>query len=146
MANNLRDIRGDTQVGKRTLATRLGDARTRSLYLILLSLSALLIIIVALLTSWWALLGLAGFVLIIPAVRIVLSGGSGPALIAVLKATSLAELAERYRRSPSALTPCQRSGSFEQFELGFVGCQVPAALSDPGIVVIGMRVAAAVIT
>ena len=59
VANNLRDIRGDAQVGKRTLATRLGDARTRSLYLILLSLSALLIIIVALLTSWWALSGLA---------------------------------------------------------------------------------------
>jgi 1,4-dihydroxy-2-naphthoate octaprenyltransferase len=59
----------------------------------LLSLSGLLIIIVALLTSWWALLGLGGFVLLIPAVRIVLSGGSGAALIAVLKATSLAELA-----------------------------------------------------
>jgi len=93
VANNLRDIRGDTQVGKRTLATRLGDARTRSLYLILLSLSALLIIVASLLTSWWALLGLGGFVLLIPAVRSVLSGGSGAALIAVLKATSLAELA-----------------------------------------------------
>jgi 1,4-dihydroxy-2-naphthoate octaprenyltransferase len=58
----------------------------------LVSLSALLIITVALLTSWWALLGLAGLVLIIPAVRIVLSGGSGAALITVLKATSLAEL------------------------------------------------------
>jgi 1,4-dihydroxy-2-naphthoate polyprenyltransferase len=92
VANNLRDIRGDTQVGKRTLATRLGDARTRSLYLILLSLSALLIIIVALLTSWWALLGLGGFVLIIPAVRTVVSGGTGAALIVVLKATGLAEL------------------------------------------------------
>ena len=93
VANNLRDIRGDTEVGKRTLATRLGDARTRTLYLILLSISALLIIIVALLSSWWALLGLAGLLLIIPAVRTVLSGGSGAALIAVLKATSLAELA-----------------------------------------------------
>jgi 1,4-dihydroxy-2-naphthoate polyprenyltransferase len=59
----------------------------------LLSVSALLIIIVALLTSWWALLGLAGFVLLIPAIRTVVSGGTGPALIAVLKATGLAELA-----------------------------------------------------
>jgi 1,4-dihydroxy-2-naphthoate octaprenyltransferase len=92
VANNLRDIRGDAQVGKRTLATRLGDAHTRTFYVILVSLSALLIITVALLTSWWALLGLAGLVLIIPAVRIVLSGGSGAALITVLKATSLAEL------------------------------------------------------
>ena len=92
VTNNLRDIRGDAQVGKRTLATRLGDARTRALYVVLVTLSALLIIIVAFLTTWWALLGLAGLVLIIPAVRVVASGGSGPALIGVLKATSLAEL------------------------------------------------------
>jgi 1,4-dihydroxy-2-naphthoate polyprenyltransferase len=93
VTNNLRDIRGDAQVGKRTLATRLGDARTRVLYVVLVALSALLIIIVALLTTWWALLGLAGSVVIIPAIRVVTSGGSGPALIGVLKATSLAELA-----------------------------------------------------
>jgi 1,4-dihydroxy-2-naphthoate octaprenyltransferase len=93
VANNLRDIQGDAQVGKRTLATRLGDTRTRTWYLILVVLSGLLIIIVALLTTWWALLGLAGLVLIIPAVRVVLSGGSGRALLPVLKATGLTELA-----------------------------------------------------
>jgi 1,4-dihydroxy-2-naphthoate octaprenyltransferase len=92
VTNNLRDIRGDAQVGKRTLATRLGDARTRALYVILMALSALLIIVVTLLTTWWALLGLAGLLLIIRAVRVVLSGGTGPTLIGVLKATSLAEL------------------------------------------------------
>jgi 1,4-dihydroxy-2-naphthoate polyprenyltransferase len=92
VTNNLRDIRGDAQVGKRTLATRLGDAGTRVFYVILIALSTLLIIIVALLTSWWALLGLAGLLLIIPAVRVVLSGGTGPTLIGVLKATGLAEL------------------------------------------------------
>jgi 1,4-dihydroxy-2-naphthoate polyprenyltransferase len=92
VTNNLRDIRGDAQVGKRTLATRLGDARTRALYVVLVALSALLIIIVAFLATWWALLGLAGLVLIIPAIRVVTSGGPGPALIGVLKATSLAEL------------------------------------------------------
>jgi 1,4-dihydroxy-2-naphthoate polyprenyltransferase len=93
VTNNLRDIRGDAQVGKRTLATRLGDARTRALYVALVTVSGLLIIIVALLTTWWALLGLVGLILIIPALRVVISGGSGPALIGVLKATSLAELA-----------------------------------------------------
>jgi 1,4-dihydroxy-2-naphthoate polyprenyltransferase len=93
VANNLRDIRGDQQVGKRTVATRLGDARTRVLYVILVGLSVLLIIVVALLTTWWALLGLAGLFLIIPAVRLVMSGASGLALIGVLKATGLAELA-----------------------------------------------------
>jgi len=93
VANNLRDIRGDQQVGKRTVATRLGDARTRVLYVILVALSGSLIIVVAFLTTWWALLGLAGLFMIIPAVRLVMSGASGLALIGVLKATALAELA-----------------------------------------------------
>ena len=52
-----------------------------------------MIIVVAALTSWWALLGLAGLVLIIPAVRAVTAGALGPALIPVLKSTGLAELA-----------------------------------------------------
>jgi 1,4-dihydroxy-2-naphthoate octaprenyltransferase len=93
VANNLRDIRGDLQVGKRTLATRLGDARTRVWYLILVALAGLLIIGVAALTTWWALLGLVGLILIVPAVRVVMSGSSGAALIGVLKATGLTELA-----------------------------------------------------
>jgi 1,4-dihydroxy-2-naphthoate polyprenyltransferase len=93
VANNLRDIPGDQQAGKRTVATRLGDARTRALYVILVVLSALLIIIVALVTSWWALLGLVGLILIIPAIRVVMSRAAGLALIGVLKATGLAELA-----------------------------------------------------
>jgi len=92
VANNLRDIGGDAQVGKRTLATRLGDPGTRALYVILVVLSAVMIILVAYLTSWWALLGLAGLLLIIPAVRVVVAGGRGATLIGVLKATSLAEL------------------------------------------------------
>jgi 1,4-dihydroxy-2-naphthoate octaprenyltransferase len=93
VANNLRDIHGDTAAGKRTLATRLGESRTRLLYLILIGLATLMIIIVAALTSWWALLGLAALMLIIPAVHAVITGALGPALIPVLKSTGLAELA-----------------------------------------------------
>ena len=92
VANNLRDIRGDALVGKRTLATRLGDARTRTLYLGLIGLAAAMIVFIGALVSWWALLGLAGLALILPAVRIVSSGGRGPALITVLKTTGVAEL------------------------------------------------------
>ncbi len=92
VANNLRDIKGDHAVGKRTLATRIGDRRTRGLYLILIAVSAVMIMIVAGLTSWWALLGLVGLIAIIAAVRIVITGGTGRDLISVLKATSLAEL------------------------------------------------------
>ncbi len=47
VANNLRDIVGDAAVGKRTLATRLGDPRTRAFYLILVVIAALMIIVVA---------------------------------------------------------------------------------------------------
>jgi 1,4-dihydroxy-2-naphthoate octaprenyltransferase len=36
VVNNLRDIPGDSQVGKRTLAVRLGDQRTRYLYVALI--------------------------------------------------------------------------------------------------------------
>ena len=93
VANNLRDIAGDAAVGKRTLATRLGDHRTRMFYLGLVLVGAIMIVIVAALTSWWALLGLAGLIMIIPAVRTVLTGGRGPDLIGVLKATGTAELA-----------------------------------------------------
>jgi 1,4-dihydroxy-2-naphthoate octaprenyltransferase len=92
VTNNLRDIAGDTGVGKRTLATRLGAARTRGLYAMLAGLAAAMIIAVAGLTSAWALLGLVGLLLLIPALRIVLSGGQGAALVAVLQTTGLAEL------------------------------------------------------
>ena len=93
VANNLRDLRGDAVVGKRTLATRLGDRRTRLLYVALAALAAVMIGLVAALTTWGALLGLAGLAVILPAVRTVLSGAQGPQLIVVLRTTGLAELA-----------------------------------------------------
>ena len=92
VANNLRDIDGDRAVGKRTLATRLGYRGTRSLYVALVSLGAIMINVVAALTSAWTLLGLLGPVVIIPAARTVLAGARGRDLIGVLKATGLAEL------------------------------------------------------
>ena len=92
VVNNLRDIIGDTEVGKRTLATRLGPTRTRALYAMLVGLAVVMIIAVAALTSAWALLGVAGLLLLIPALHTVLSGGQGAALVAVLKTTGLAEL------------------------------------------------------
>ena len=92
VANNLRDIAGDTRAGKRTLATRLGPRGTRLFYAGLAGLAAAAIIGVAVLTSAWALLGLAGLLLMVPALRTVLSGGQGAALVGVLKTTGLAEL------------------------------------------------------
>ena len=93
VANNLRDIIGDGESGKRTLATRIGAPTTRILYTSLVGIAALAIVLIAAVTSWWALLGLLGLLLIIAAVRTVLGGGTGPALIGVLKATGTSELA-----------------------------------------------------
>jgi 1,4-dihydroxy-2-naphthoate octaprenyltransferase len=92
VANNLRDLRGDTATGKRTLATRLGDVATRRFYGGLVAFAGLMIAAAAALTTGWALLALVGLVLLQPAWRQVLQGAQGPALIAVLKATGLAQL------------------------------------------------------
>ena len=92
VANNLRDIPTDIEHGKRTLAVRLGDARTRTLYVALFTAS-----VVALgAMSWfepWALLGLLAVPLGLKAVRTVRAGTTGRELIPVLTATGLYEVA-----------------------------------------------------
>ena len=93
VANNLRDLRGDAATGKRTLATRLGDRGTRRLFVGLVLGAGVLVAVVAALTTPWALLGLAGLLLAVPACRRVLDGASGPALVSVLKSTGTTELA-----------------------------------------------------
>ncbi|HYP43879.1 MAG TPA: 1,4-dihydroxy-2-naphthoate polyprenyltransferase [Propionibacteriaceae bacterium] len=93
VANNLRDIRGDLLVGKRTLATRLGPHGTRALYLGLILVAGAVLVGLAAMTTPWALLGLVGSIWAVPALRAVLRGATGPALIAVLRATGTAELA-----------------------------------------------------
>jgi 1,4-dihydroxy-2-naphthoate polyprenyltransferase len=92
VANNLRDIPTDREVGKRTLAVLLGDARTRALFGLLLGLPLVALVGVALETSWWALLGLAGVLPGQRAVRIVARGARGADLVPVLQLTGTAEL------------------------------------------------------
>ena len=92
VVNNLRDLDGDRAVGKRTLATRLGDRGTRILYVSLIRMAALVLVVVALLTSSWALAGLAGLVVALPASRRVLEGATGRELVPVLSSTGLAQL------------------------------------------------------
>jgi 1,4-dihydroxy-2-naphthoate octaprenyltransferase len=93
VANNLRDVPTDTVAGKRTLAVRLGDQRTRYLYLLLVLAASGAVVAVAVATTWCALAGLGFLVMALPATRIVLRGASGPGLIPVLQQTGLAELA-----------------------------------------------------
>jgi 1,4-dihydroxy-2-naphthoate octaprenyltransferase len=92
VANNLRDIPTDRGAGKITLAVRLGDARTRLCYVLLMLVALVGLVGVALTTSWWALLALGYAVPSLQAARIVRSGAAGPALIPVLQLTGVAEL------------------------------------------------------
>jgi 1,4-dihydroxy-2-naphthoate octaprenyltransferase len=91
VANNLRDIPTDAVSGKRTLAVRLGDSRTRALYLWLLAAALVLVLVVAP-AHPLALAALASAALMAPAVRRIRSEATGLALIPVLRDTGRAEL------------------------------------------------------
>ena len=91
VSNNLRDIRTDTAAGKRTLAVRLGDRRTRVLYAVLSAVP--FVVTVGLAPAAPAVLpALIAAALVLPAVRRVLRGCTGRELIAVLRDTGLAML------------------------------------------------------
>ncbi|RZU33277.1 1,4-dihydroxy-2-naphthoate polyprenyltransferase [Blastococcus saxobsidens] len=92
VVNNLRDLAGDAEVGKRTLAVLLGDRATRLLFAALFG-TAFAVVAAVGLERPWALLGLAAAPLALPPARTVLAGARGPALIAVLQATGLVTLA-----------------------------------------------------
>ena len=92
VANNLRDVPTDREVGKRTLAVVLGDARTRTFFAALVELPAPALALLALLTTPWVLLGLVYLVPGAKALKVVQGGASGPALVPVLGATGAAEL------------------------------------------------------
>ena len=113
VANNLRDIAGDAAAGKRTLAVRLGAARTRLLYAVLVLGGFAALAPLATGEPWpfkgvlvlgnppidpiwlaplaagepWPLLGLAALPLAVRPLRRVLRGDEGADLIRVLAAT-----------------------------------------------------------
>ena len=91
VVNNLRDIPGDTQSGKITLAVKLGDRTTRGLYVALIWLAALAIGVVAF-KRLPAITGLVGLIAVLPAIREIRRGASGKQLIPVLGATGRAQL------------------------------------------------------
>jgi 1,4-dihydroxy-2-naphthoate octaprenyltransferase len=92
VANNLRDIPTDREAGKHTLAVRLGDARTRTLYAVLVQVAALAMLLLAWSTTWWALLGVFYAAPVAPAARAVVEGAQGRDLVKVLQQTGLGEL------------------------------------------------------
>jgi 1,4-dihydroxy-2-naphthoate polyprenyltransferase len=95
VANNLRDIPTDAAAEKRTLAVRLGDRRTRTLYraCVVSAFATIVLGVIAFIVddgiglTQWGLLGLAGW---IPAIRPMEAVGSanGPELIPVLSGTA----------------------------------------------------------
>ena len=91
VANNLRDVPTDTVSGKRTLAVVLGERDTRVMYAALVVVPLGMSLVLSL-RAPWALLGLLALALIVPALRRVLGGARGPALIPVLRDTGLALL------------------------------------------------------
>lgn len=93
VVNNLRDIPGDTVSGKRTLAVRLGERRTRWLYVGLLVGAVVMVPVVAGLGDRAAAAAaLAAVPLARRPVISVLSGARGAALIPVLGATGQVQL------------------------------------------------------
>jgi 1,4-dihydroxy-2-naphthoate octaprenyltransferase len=91
VANNLRDIPTDATAAKRTLAVRLGDHRTRTLYTWLVSVPFVVTLGLAV-TRPAALTALLAVVLVARPVRRVRAGATGAALIPVLRDTGLAML------------------------------------------------------
>ncbi len=92
MINNLRDIRSDSESGKRTLAVRIGDGRARAVYLLFLLVPFALAALIAVARPF-ALLMLLALPLTLAPVRAVRGGASGPALIATLGQTGRLQLA-----------------------------------------------------
>jgi 1,4-dihydroxy-2-naphthoate octaprenyltransferase len=91
VVNNLRDIPTDSVSGKKTLAVRLGDARTRSFYG-LLCLAAAVFVVLCGVQRPAAVTGLLGLAAIGGAWKVVRGGAVGRDLIAVLGTTGKAQM------------------------------------------------------
>jgi 1,4-dihydroxy-2-naphthoate octaprenyltransferase len=92
MVNNLRDIRTDTVAGKRTLAVLLGDARSRTAYVLTLTLPFLCAALLAFFRPL-TLITLLALPLARMPIRSVRAGATGPALIKTLGQTGRLQLA-----------------------------------------------------
>ena len=95
VVNNLRDVPTDAVAGKRTLAVRIGEARTRLLFVSLIALGLLLAAVGVPLASHsaWPVLVLLALPLAREPVSVVRDGGVGRALIPALGGTGRLELA-----------------------------------------------------
>jgi 1,4-dihydroxy-2-naphthoate octaprenyltransferase len=91
VVNNLRDIPTDTDAGKKTLAVRLGDRRTRGFYVLLCVVAAVFVVLTGVQRPS-AVLGLVGLAAVAPGVATVRGGAKGRDLIVVLGTTGRAQM------------------------------------------------------
>ncbi len=89
VANNLRDIPTDTDAGKKTLAVRLGDARTRAFYVALI-VGAFVVGIACTVSRPGALACVIAVPFAVGPIRHIVAGARGRQLIAVLAGTGAA--------------------------------------------------------
>ncbi|MGA0117900.1 MAG: 1,4-dihydroxy-2-naphthoate polyprenyltransferase [Ilumatobacteraceae bacterium] len=82
--NNLRDISGDTVVGKKTLAVKMGDVLTRKFFAALIFLAFVAVVVTSFTAGPFAILGLVGVIALRPAIDAVSRGAKGRDLIPVL--------------------------------------------------------------
>ena len=87
LVNNLRDVDSDRDVGKRTLAVRVGKARTRMLYRTSIVLSVLTVVALAP-SAPGALVALLAAPLAVPPLRIVATKTDPPSLVQALIGTA----------------------------------------------------------
>ena len=92
VVNNLRDIPGDTEANKRTLAFKMGDSRTRQFFALLIVIAAGGIIAVGVQTQAYAMFGLVGIIATRPALNDIGRGAKGRDLIPVLGAVGRAQM------------------------------------------------------
>jgi 1,4-dihydroxy-2-naphthoate polyprenyltransferase len=92
MINNLRDIKSDPLSGKRTLAVRIGDRRSRTVYALFVLVPFVLAVALAFARPY-TLLTLLALPFAGPPLRTVRGGATGPALITVLGQTSRLQIA-----------------------------------------------------
>jgi 1,4-dihydroxy-2-naphthoate polyprenyltransferase len=94
VVNNLRDLETDRRAGKRTLAVRLGAARTRTLYTAMVLGAFVIAPLPWLLGSMtaWLLLSWGAIPLAVPVARVVRTCSDGPSLNRALAQTGITQL------------------------------------------------------
>ncbi len=91
MVNNIRDIDGDLRSGKRTLAVRLGLARSKGLFVVVYVVAGVLIIASST-QSLGALLGLVGLLAALPAIATVRESTEAKDLVRALGMTARVQM------------------------------------------------------